>query len=183
MKHIIHPAVYLFVVAAVATSLLVIVHAITLEPIENQKRQTQEKMMRAVLPNADTFTEISAQVSGSIVTVYEATNRGEREGFVVSAAPVGYTGPIEMIVGISSREGIVSGMRVVKHAETPGFGDAATKAPFYSKFDNRPLNPITVVKSGAGGNEIDSIAASTITTDAIVEGFNDAVEWYKGGGF
>jgi electron transport complex protein RnfG len=183
MKHVISPAVYLFVIAAVATALLVAVHAITLEPIQNQLRQTQEKMMLAVFPDADEFSEFETSVSGSMVSVVEAKEGGNRVGFVISVAPMGYAGAIEMVVGISSKDNEVTGMRVVKHSETPGFGDAATKEPFFSKFEGRPLNAMTVVRSGAAGDEIDSIAASTITTVAIIQGVNDAIEWYKGGGF
>jgi electron transport complex protein RnfG len=175
---------YLFVIAAVATALLVVVHAITLEPIANQVRQTQERMMLAVLPEADEFNEMEdVALSGSMMSVFEAKDNGQRVGFIVSVAPNGYAGRIEMVIGISSTRNQIEGMRVVKHSETPGFGDAATKEPFYSQFDDRPLNALTVVTRGATGDQIDSIAASTVTTVAIVGGVNDAIEWYKGGGF
>jgi len=184
MKHIISPAMYLFVIAAVATALLVVVHAITLEPIAQQVRMTQEKMMLAVLPEAEEFVEMeNVTLTGSMVSVFEAKDRGERIGFIVSVAPGGYAGPIEMVIGISSKRSELSGMRVVRHGETPGFGDAATKEPFYSQFNDRPLNKLTVVSRGATGDQIDSIAASTVTTVAIVGGVNDAIEWYQGGGF
>jgi electron transport complex protein RnfG len=181
MKHVISPAIYLFVIAAIATAVLVMVYAATFEPIQNQIRQTQERLMTAVLPEADEFNEIEASLSGSMRGVFEATRNGENIGFVVSLAPMGYAGPIEMLIGISSRENLVSGMRVVRHSETPGFGSVITHERFFSRFDDRPLNTLTVVRSGAGDYEIDSIAASTITTDAVVDGFNDAVEWYRGG--
>jgi len=183
MKHVINPAVYLFVIAAIATALLVVVHAITLEPIANQVKMTQQRMMQEVLPQANEFSEVEdVELIGSMVAVFEARNDGQREGVVVSVAPMGYAGPIELIVGISASENVITGMRVVRHSETPGFGDAAARTPFYSRFDNRPLNPMTVVRSGATGDEIDSIAASTITTNAIINGINDAIEWYRGGG-
>ena len=184
MKHIVSPALYLFVVAAVATALLVIVHAITLEPIETNLRLAQERMKLQVIPYADEFVEIEVKMQGSMTAVYEAKQGGDVVGYIVSVAPNGYAGPIEMVVGISSKgAGELKGMRVVKHSETPGFGDASTKEPFYSQFDDRPLNKLTVVSRGATGDQIDSIAASTITTVAIVNGVNDAIEWYKGGGF
>jgi electron transport complex protein RnfG len=183
MQHIVSPAIYLFVIAAVATTLLVMVHAITLEPIANQLRLAQENMMQAVLPQADEFTEVEGvELIGSMNAVFEARSQGQLEGVVVSLAPVGYSGPIEMIVGISIRDNIITGMRVVRHGETPGFGDAAARAPFFDNFTDRPLNPLTVVRSGATGDQIDSIAASTITTAAVVAGVNDAIEWYRGGG-
>jgi electron transport complex protein RnfG len=183
MKHIISPAVYLFVVAAIATSVLVVVYAITAEPIANQARAAQERTMSQVLPAADDFVEIEVELYGSMVAVYEGTSAGQRTGFVVSLAPMGFNGPIHMMVGISTADNRVSGMRVVRHTETPGLGDPIMREPFFSRFDDRPLNMLTVVRGGATGDEIDSLAAATITTDAVVNGFNDAVEWFRGGGF
>jgi Na+-translocating ferredoxin:NAD+ oxidoreductase RnfG subunit len=93
---------YLFVIAAVATALLVVVQAITLEPIATQVRLTQERMMLAVLPQADEFSEFETNLSGSMIEVFEAKDaRGERVGFIVSVAPGGYAAPIEMVIGIS----------------------------------------------------------------------------------
>ena len=181
MKHIINPALYLFVVAAIATSVLVVVHAITLEPIENQIRAAQERTMTAVLPEADDFVEIEAELYGSMVAVFEATSAGQKVGYVVSLAPMGFSGAIDMMIGISIANNNISGMRVVRHSETPGLGCPIMRAPFYSRFDDRDLRPLVVVRGGATGDQIDSLAAATITTDAVVKGFNDAVEWFRGG--
>jgi len=183
MKHIISPAAYLFVIAAFATALLVVVHAITYEPIQRQLQEAQERNMRLVLPTAEEFVQREDFTPvGNMQAVFDARSGGRDVGVVISLNPSGYSGNIDMIVGICTEQNNISGMRIVRHTETPGFGDAAVRTPFYSQFDNRPLNPLTVVSRNATGDQIDSIAASTITTVAIVSGVNDAIEWYRGGG-
>jgi electron transport complex protein RnfG len=94
-------------------------------------------------------------------------------------APSGYSGAINMMVGISSVENKVTGMRVLKHSETPGLGAHAVYEKFYSRFIGKNLVPLNVVKIPTGNaNEIEAITAATITTRAITEAVNEAIEWY-----
>ena len=181
MKYIIKPALSLFIIAAIITALLALVRDLTDEPIKTQRRNTMERTMRAVLPDASDFTEISAAISGSMVRVFEGTNRNETIGFVIELAPVGYAGEINMMVGISKITETITGMRILRHSETPGLGALAVKENFYSKFDGRGLVPLRVVRTATAENEIDAITSSTITTVAIVGAVNEVMEWFKGG--
>jgi electron transport complex protein RnfG len=74
----------------------------------------------------------------------------------------------------------------MKHTETPGLGSLATQESFYRKFDNRNLVPVKVVRTagtaGAGEDEIVAITSATITTRAITNAVNEAIEWFNGGG-
>ena len=181
MKHILKPALSLFFITALITALLALVRDLTLEPIETQRRNTMERTMKAVLPDASDFTEIPAVLTGSMVRVFKGTNGNDTVGFVIELAPVGYAGEIDMMVGISKITETISGMRILRHTETPGLGALAVKENFYSKFDGRSLVPLRVVRTGSAENEIDSITSSTITTVAIVGAVNEATEWFKGG--
>jgi len=113
--------------------------------------------------------------------VYEGVGGdGEKAGYVVALSPEGYSGKIDMMVGISSAGETVTGMRVLRHTETPGLGAMAVRESFYGKFDGRSLTPLTVVKSAPGENEIDAITSATITTRAITGAVNEAITWYGG---
>jgi electron transport complex protein RnfG len=180
MKHILKPALSLFFIAAIFTALLAFVRDLTLEPIENQRRNTMERTMNAVLTEALEFKEIPAELSGSMVRVFEGKTGDEIIGFVIELAPIGYSGEINMMVGISTLTKTITGMRILRHSETPGLGALAVKENFYRKFDGRGLNPLRVVRTGAGENEIDAITSSTITTVAIVSAVNEAMEWFNG---
>jgi electron transport complex protein RnfG len=176
MKYIIKPTFTLFITATLVIAMLSFVYNLTLEPIERQKRRTQEAVMREVLPQASEFREIPAEKTGSLVAVYEGANAGAMAGYVVELSAKGYGGNIELMVGISGER--ISGMRVVRHSETPGLGALAVRPDFYRRFDGRPLIPLRVVRAAPGEHEISAITSSTITTRAITNAVNEAIEWY-----
>ena len=171
MTHVMKPALILLAVAAVVTVLISAVHASTLAPIENQLRKTREDAMRAVLPRADAFREVQTELTGNITGVYEGLAKGpdgEREGWVIALAPAGYSGTINLMVGISSTQERLTGIRILSHSETPGLGALAATEKFYAKFAGRSLSPLSVVRGARaadpGEDEIDAITSATITT-------------------
>ena len=179
MMHILKPAVSLFVVAAIAAVTLGVVNGLTLEPIENQRRRAQEKLLAEILREASEFRELRGGFSGSVVRVFEGIDGdGQKVGYVIELAPVGYGGAINMMVGISSTQNQIAGMRVMRHSETPGFGAAIKGERFFRRFDGLAISPLTVVRFGAGPGEFQAITSSTITSRAVVGAVNDAVEWY-----
>jgi len=185
MKGTIKTSLFLFVTAVVVVTLLGVSYSLTLEPKEYKFAQIRNTVMREVFPQADDFMEVRQaedEPEGypeGIVAVYECMVGGQPAGYVVELAKEGYSGKIGVMVGISSAEGLVTGMRVLSHTETPGLGALATREQFYRKFDGRPLTPITVVRSGPGENEIDAITSATITTSAITGAVNAAIDWYN----
>jgi len=143
--------------------------------------------MKAILPQADVFLEIPEKWSGGIVGVFEGIKSGQTIGYVVALSTEGYSGKISLLVGISSTDETIAGVRVLKHTETPGLGALAVKEEFYRKFDSRQLIPLTVVKAAPGEYEVDALTGATITSKAIIDAVNEAIEWYilgnGGGGF
>jgi electron transport complex protein RnfG len=181
MKEMIKPAFALFIITAISTALLGYARNLTLEPAEIQRKKVQERTLKEVLPQAASFTEIPAAKKGSIEKIYEGKSGGETVGYVIELAPVGYSGAINMMVGISKTESKVIGMRVLKHSETPGLGANAVKESFHRQFNNKNLVELIVVKTSARSHEeIEAITASTITTRAITNAVNEAIAWYNG---
>ena len=183
MKQIIKPACSLFLIAAITTTLLGMVYRITLEPIENQHIRTQERIMREVMAQATSFRELDGYKSGSIVRIFEGLRGEDTVGYVIELAPTGYSGTINMMVGILKEENQIAGMRVIRHTETPGLGALVVRETFYNKFNRKALNPLRVVKSAPGYDEIEALTSATITTRAVVYAVNEAIEWYNKGGF
>jgi electron transport complex protein RnfG len=185
MKHVIKPALSLLILAAAVTGLLGAVYMLTEGPIEEQLRKTQETAMRAVLPSADVFNQMDAVFPGNILAAHEGTRKdGEHVGYVVEVNPVGYSGRIHLMVGISGMDGFVTGMRVLRHTETPGLGSLITAERFYRQYEGKPLDALTVVRIPSGSiNAIDAITSATISTQAVTDGVNEAIEWYVTGGW
>ncbi|MDR0316324.1 MAG: RnfABCDGE type electron transport complex subunit G [Treponema sp.] len=179
MKHIIKPALSLFFIATIITTLLAFSYNRTLEPIAAQIRKMQEKTMKEIMPEASGYREIPVEKTGNIVRVFEGLKGGEITGYVIELAPPGYSGAINMMAGISKAENKITGMRVLRHTETPGLGALAVKENFYRKFDGKNLTPLKVVKNSPGADEIEAMTGATITTRAITNAVNEAIEWYN----
>ena len=182
MIHVIKLALKLFIVAAITTTLLVLTHMVTLEPIANQIRTTQERMMRALFAHATGFEEIPVEQTGNILRVFEASNDGETIGYVVELSPPGYSGRINMIVGISTENNALAGIRVLRHTETPGLGALIVTERFFSRYEGRGLVPLRVVRSASSDDEIDAVTSATITTVAVTDAVNEAIKWYRESG-
>jgi electron transport complex protein RnfG len=174
--HVLKPALTLFGVALATVAMLGLVYNLTREPIEANNQRVRLAAMQEVLPRAERFEPYEkAALSGNIAAVYQGFEGDSPAGFVLEMSPEGYSGPIHMLVGICAAQHAVSGMRVLRHTETPGLGSLAAGEKFTRLFDNRPLIPITVVKSGAGEHEIDALTSATVTTKAITEAVNEAI--------
>jgi len=184
MKYIFKPAATLLITALITVSFLSVVYNFTKDPIEKQKRRIQEAAMKEVLPQAFEYREIQIEKAGSIVAIYEGYSINEDSGdkiltgYVVELSPEGYSGKINLMVGIAVPNERITGMRVLRHTETPGLGALAVKEDFFKRYNGLALSPLTVVRASPGENEIQAITSATITTKAITNAVNEAIEWY-----
>jgi len=178
MNYILRPAATLFITAVIVIALLSVVYTLTLDPIEKQKQKTQEAAMKEVLPGVSEFKPIPFDNTGGIIAVYRGVSNNTTAGFVVQVSREGYSGSIDLIVGISASSETITGMRVLRHSETPGLGALAVKKDFYSRYDNKALIPLGVVRTSPGENEIQAITSATITTRAVTRAVNEAIDWY-----
>jgi electron transport complex protein RnfG len=185
MKYIIKPAATLLITAVITVAALSIAYNFTLDPIERQKRRTQEAILREVLPKASEYREMQIEKTGNITAIFEGLYTSEALldevliGYVVQLSPEGYSGKIDLMVGFSIGDERITGMRVLRHTETPGLGALATREDFYRRYDSLSLVPLRVVRNNPGENEIQAITSATITTRAITNAINEAIEWYN----
>ncbi|MCK5396321.1 MAG: electron transport complex subunit RsxG [Gammaproteobacteria bacterium] len=114
---------------------------------------------------------------------YRARKNDQNVAVVLSSiAPNGYNGPIHMLVGIYE-DGRLAGVRVVKHRETPGLGDAVsvTHSNWILSFDKKSLsNPDeTQWKVKRDGGIFDQFTGATITPRAVVKAIHNALLYFK----
>jgi electron transport complex protein RnfG len=97
-------------------------------------------------------------------------------------APNGYSGPIDLLVGIYY-DGSVAGVRVVKHRETPGLGDAveSQRSDWIDGFDGKSLNAPSPEqwKVKRDGGEFDQFTGATITPRAVVKAVHSALIYFQ----
>ena len=172
-NEIVRLAAILFAFAAVTALLLGLVNGITAPRIAEISAENTRLAMNAVLPYDGDYVPVEYPGDDATVTgVYQA---GE-EGYVVQLNVSGSQGMIEMVVGVKV-DGSVSGIGITGHAETPGLGAVAAASTdagvaFREQFVGTTGN-LTVNKDGG---TIDAITGSTVTSRAVTNGVNSAVE-------
>ena len=113
---------------------------------------------------------------------YRAFNKGKPVAIVLSPiAPDGYSGPIELLVGINY-DATLAGVRVVKHRETPGLGDAidVERTDWILGFTGKSLHNPTLKKWKVkrDGGDFDQFTGATITPRAVVKAVRSALVYF-----
>lgn len=116
------------------------------------------------------------------VKVYRARLQGEPTAAIFeTVAPDGYNGSIKLLVAIDF-DGIIAGVRVVSHKETPGLGDYIehTRTNWIFGFDGRSLsNPVNERwKVRKDGGDFDHITGATITPRAVVKAVLRTLQYF-----
>lgn len=170
-KEIIKVGFILFVITALSALLLAFANKITAPIIAENNRIKTEEAMRLVLPEAETFTK--AGIDG-VDEVYIGNVGDNFVGVCVVSSANGYGGAVKVMTGISA-EGEVTGIDILGHSETPGLGANAEKPEFKSQFAGKTTG-IGVSRGKATGNEINAMSGATITSKAVTEAVNKALE-------
>lgn len=176
MKDIITPGFRLFIICAISVLLLSIVNETTKDVIAEQKENTKAVTMKKVLPKAEKF-EVKEISEDNISAVAKGNNNS---GYVISVSSSGFGGKIELMVGISL-DGIIQGVSILSHNETPGLGAKAKEPKFIDQYKNQKVDKNIVVVKGkeASDGEVEAITASTITSNAVTAGVNEATAYFN----
>ena len=177
-KYILRLTVTLLAICAVVALALAGVNAITKDQIAANKAAKTQAALAKVLPApemADALQEISfTDETGMVTKMYRSDPNMSITYFAVEVVPSGFGGDITMMVGIMG--GQVTGISIISHAETPGLGAVAAAdtdkgIAFRDQFKDL-MNGITI---GNGENQIDALAGATISSQAIIDGVNAAL--------
>lgn len=173
-KAVLKPAVSLFLICLIVTALLAGVNMLTADQIAALAVQTAEESQRVVLPDTASFEEVDED------TVKGLDGSGQLAGYVITTEAKGYGGTIEVMTGITA-DGSVSGVVLLSQNETPGLGANATKESFTEQYQQAvPESGFEVIKSGAAADgQIQAMTGATITSRAVTDAVNLAVEKYQ----
>ena len=182
MNPIVRTGGSLLVIAAVAAAALGGVNAATADKIAERNAQTKQEAMQSVLPSASSFdTEVTvgAPIGEKDVldTYSEGLDGSNTAGYAFSVTTSGFSSGLNLMIGID-KDGTVTGVKVVKHSETPGLGANAENV-LSPQFPGKS-GKLTVIKSGtAGESEINAITDATITSNAVTTAVNDVQKYYE----
>ncbi len=119
---------------------------------------------------------------GKTITIYRARQRGKVRGAVFKVAERGYAADIQLLMALDA-DGTTLGVRVVKHAETPGLGDKieVTRSPWIKDFDGKSLGkpPPEQWAVKKDGGAFDQFAGATITPRAVVKAVKGGLAFFS----
>jgi electron transport complex protein RnfG len=179
--------------ALIASVLLGVTNCSTEGTIQQRLDEDLKKSLEEVVPSAlydndmlqDTLTIPSGEynLGANETTVYIAKKSGKVSAVCFKfTAPDGYSGAINMIMGID-RDGNILGVRVLSHKETPGLGDKieVAKSDWILNFVGRSLDNLAPTKWAVkkDGGEFDQFAGATITPRKSVQAIYRGLQLFK----
>lgn len=193
LQNALRTSTILFLFALIGTAMLAYTYSQTHSIIEKSAQEEKLALINQVLPKRlydndllAAYRELPAHAllgTRKPSGMWLATKGGQPAGVVLEAiAPEGYSGDINLLIGIDAN-GVLTGVRVVQHKETPGLGDyiQLTKNPWILQFDGKSYHPDqdSLWKVRKDGGEFDSRAGATITPRAIVKAVREALKYFQ----
>lgn len=171
MKEIIRLCFVLTIIAAVSAGVLAYVNDKTAEPIAKALLEEKMSAVRSVLPpyeNEPDKDMVTIALEGDdFLEVY----RGRKDGVVTGAAfsitsPDGYSGDIVFMIGVDG-EGVMQGLMVLNHLETPGLGAKIESEDFRGQYKGKSLENPELWEVTKDGGTFVPITGATISSRAI----------------
>lgn len=180
----------LFLITLISGLALGFVYEVTADARAYQKELKIQKTCKEAFAEAETFEEIGVVASEEVAlkasengvsfdTLYQAKNaQGNVIGFIVSViSSEGYGGDIGLYVGIQM-DGTIKGVSILEINETVGLGMEAGKV-LTPQYEDKNVKEFQYTKTGAKeANEVDAISGATITTKAINNAVNMALNMF-----
>ncbi len=192
-RQILLSGLFLCLFAVVGTSFVAVTEHNTRAAIAENERRVLLRNLYALLPAekldndivTDTLSVPASRLLGTEAEsiVYRARLQGKPVAAIFnSVAPNGYSGKIHLLVGVYI-DGKIAGVRAVKHAETPGLGDALDiqksnwVLDFNGKSLDNPARAIWLVKRDGGS--FDQFTGATISPRAVVQAVKNTLLYYE----
>lgn len=179
VREILIPALSLFLICVVVTALLGFTNKVTEPKIDELALKKATETKAEVLSEADAFSdEMTANYEGKDYSYYEGTKGGEKVGYVFATSAKGYGGDIDIMVGINT-EGKVTGVSILEINETAGLGMHAKDEDFRNQFKDKSSQLSVVKNTTPGDTEILALTGATISSRAMTNAVNIALNLYK----
>ena len=166
-------------------------HDVTLEPIIENERNFTLRSITKVLPNAekpDPCMKLDAVFDNEPMNdaicidghkVYRARKKGELVGLAIeSVGDKAYDGTILTLVGVRMNDGVLTGIEVLRHRETPGLGALFTRCEFQQQMVGNGLDDIKWSVKKDGG-DIDQLSGATISSRCMLNAIAKAQRLWK----
>ncbi|MCL1836302.1 MAG: FMN-binding protein [Treponema sp.] len=165
VKEMIKLGLILAVFATAACVMLAFVYSATAPIIAAREADTLKGDLSKVFPDPEANFKPTEIISPSravtISDAFMALHGEEVVGAVVSVSTQSFGGPMVFLIGVSDAK-TITGVKITKHSDTPGFGANADSETYLAQFIEKSINDPFEVKG-----DVDSVASSTITSRAV----------------
>ena len=186
------PVIALTVITLLAGVALSGVFTMTEPAIEQKKLEAKRASYQVVCPDAKMFVESEeanqalAELNGGVYgtsfgrsyineALIGVDGNGDVAGYVLSVTNGnGYEGDIKLSVGLKP-DGTLNCISFTELNETPGKGSKAAEPEFLNQFNDRVVTKLVL---GEGENGIDAISGATVTSSAVVNAVNAALDFF-----
>ena len=192
ISELIKNTLIMLAIALVAGGVLGFVYEITQEPIAQMEERERNIANQSVFMLATSFSdsiikdhpmtdEIKDRYPGfdvdDCIEAYDSD--GKLLGYVLMVTShEGYGGDISFSLGVCT-DGLINGISITDISETAGLGMRASEV-LAPQFKNRNELVFEVTKTGAiNDNQIDAISSATITSKAVTNAVNGALEYFR----
>lgn len=170
--------VTLFLICAIVAGLLGVVDYITKKRIETNTAKKIQDTIALVLPQRAADVEAmpvsDAQEKRGITAAYRVG-----ESFAVKVETGGSQGTVSLMVGIGE-DGLVQGVQIISHAETPGLGaTAAANGSKGQQFRDQFVGISAAPSVTMDGGEITALTGATVTSRAVCNAVAIALEFVE----
>jgi len=181
------PGAMLGLVALLASGALAVASMVTTGPIAAAEENDLRRSLTEVLPVGfadNNFIEDTVTLTreGAPVTVYRARQLGVAKAAMFKVSSYGYSSDIQIMMAVGL-DGRILGVRVLKHAETPGLGDKIeiAKGKWILGFDGRSLEDPAQARWAVkkDGGEFDQLTGATITPRAVVKAVKGGLLFFE----
>lgn len=164
MRDIIKLSLILAIVGIISASLLTAVYNVT-EPIILERREADYRAaLENFFPGFDHFDTVELD-KGQFDLIYD--DKEELMGLMATVAALGYDGDINFNLAFDN-EGLIMGVRIISHTETPGIGDVIERDSFKEQFIGKSHeDPLT------SGEDVDIISGATVSTVAMINAIRE----------
>lgn len=170
MKNIVKLTVFLAIVAGLAGGALSFVNGMTDPIIQEQKIASVKENLVKIYSNGEEFKALDVSLSDydALVSVYEADKGGSPVGYVYETSAQGYGGQVRALIALD-KDGTYKGLQIIDcSTETPGKGDVIAGDAFINSVVGKNI-----------GDSIDVISGSTISSNAVIVGIEQATQHYN----
>ena len=183
----------LALIAAICTTLVAATFQVTKHRIAANEKALLEQSLQPALAGLSYDSGISEsrlvlkaphELPGNdAAIIYRVFGEGKPVAalFAVTARD-GFSGPIRILLGVDS-SGVVTGVRILKHRETPGLGDKieSARSDWVFQFDGHTIgNPVVTgwaINDDRG--EFDQLTGASVTSRAVINAIRDTLLYFE----